>query len=219
MSMKGGGKGGSQVQESSDTKELAKIASEMQADYDTRWKPIRNQLITDVKDAGPERNRALGVANLESKLAFAKAKPIAERNQTLAGARPGSGRFNASMADMAANEGGSTAGNLVDANQAIDDQRIAGLMSLAQMGRGEQGAAIRGLSDVASMSDRQAEIDANQSLQNSQAAQNTLGLAAGLGLGAYNNKMYQQRPEERSGVWAQWPLRAEDLGDFHAELW
>lgn len=178
-------KKGGEVKESPEEIALAEIARDHQDRFNQVWKPIRDKGIADIRDVEPERRRALGIANAESKMAFGRAKPIAERTQIQAGAMPGSGRFNSAMTNMAVNEGTSSGANQIDTNQYIDDSRVAGLMSLAQMGRGEQGAAIRGLSDAADLSSRQAEMDAFGSLQESRALQNVIGMGTGYGLSAY----------------------------------
>lgn len=181
MSMGGGG----EVKETSEERALAQIASDMTKDFDTRWKPIRGKLIADIKDAEPERRQAMGIANAESKTAFGAANPKVEAAQTLSGARPGSGRFALSMGKLARNEGVSSGAAQMDATQATDDARTAGMLSLAQMGRGEQSQAIRGLSDVADMSSRQAYSDAARSLEDAQALQSAAGIGAGIGLSSY----------------------------------
>lgn len=173
-------KGGSKQRETNDEKERARQGLEYQQRYE-KFSPLMDQLIRDVRDTRPEQQRAQGIAATNSALAFGRARTQAQAGLSAAGVRPGSGRYVSAIPGMARDAGTSAGLGQIDTKAAIDNQRVAGLQSLTQIGRGEQAEAITGLSDVADMSSQQAAADAMNSAGNRAAMRGAVGTAAGLG--------------------------------------
>lgn len=173
--------GGGKVKDTADQKERASIGLAQEARWEDKFKPLEDELIANVRNPEPERRMALGDAASATTQQFGALKPKVEAGLTNSGAGLGSGRFNLAVSGMGIDEGTSRGAGAVNTNNAIDDNYYAGLNSLAQMGRGQQADAINGLSDLASMSGRQAANDAALAAGNRAAWQGAAGTAAGIG--------------------------------------
>lgn len=174
-----------EVKESPQQKAFAQIAAERFADYQKRWLPVQRQLTERVRAMGrsgsAERRQAEGKAATDTAVRFGEAKAGLEGALTQSGAAPGSGKFAMATAGLGIDEATSRAGGFMATDAAIDDAYLKGLASIAQLGRGESASAIKGMGDVAAMSGRQAQQDAEMSLADRAGDLQLAGQVAGLG--------------------------------------
>jgi len=180
--------GDNDVRETADEKERARIAGLQEERYTDKFLPLERDLIADIKDSRPERQQALGTAAMENTRAFSAAKPKVEGSLTNAGVGLGSGRFNLAVTGLGEDEGVARGLSMVSAKDAVEDQRTAGLQSMAELGRGQQADAIQGLGEVANMSRRQAASDATISVQNRAAWGEAAGGLAAVAAGQFKEK-------------------------------
>lgn len=178
-------KSAGKIEETPEQKELASIASEQYGIYESDFIPLENKAIDRVQNNEFDRSAALGSANLESSRAFAKAKGQVEAAQTNAGARPGSGRFNLSGANLAVDQGESSGLALGGANLNADNRKLAGLSALVNIGRGKSAEALTGLSGTANLAANQANVDASNAAANRGATLGAIGAGAGLAAASY----------------------------------
>lgn len=177
-----------EVKESSQERAFAEIAAKRFADYRQRWLPLQRQLIESTQAMGRagsnERVEAAGDAAIDTAVQFAQAKGALEGAMTSSGAGTGSGKFKTAVAGMGTDEATSKGLGMAAADQAIDDAYVQGLTQIAAMGRGQSGGAVRGMSDIAQMSGRQAQQDAEFSLADRAGRMQQIGQLAGVGLNA-----------------------------------
>lgn len=175
--------GSDSVEKPPEVKELQRIAVESGADYDKRFGPTFDRFIGDVLDNRVEAQRARDVSTAESASAFGRAIP----QVATATARRG-GNEALALGNLAADMGTSRGLGLVDVDQASGDRRLAEMGGLVDIGRGEKTEAFRGLSSVADIAARQAEIDALTSAANRSGMQDATITAGGLAANIYNKK-------------------------------
>lgn len=187
------------VEETEDERAQAEIGLAYRDEWDRVYRPFEIEFAADTLDTAPERRQGLGVSNAEVSRTFGAVQPQVEGALTMAGARPGSGRFGIAMGDMAANSGTARGIGAVDVNNAVDDQYVQGLSALSAMGRDQQVETARGIMDLSAASGRQAQIDAATSAANIGGIQRAVGSGAGLAAGLYTN------PQGQYGVQTQQP--------------
>lgn len=177
---------------SSDTKEtpqqaamVARATSEM-ADYKARWLPLQKRMAQQVqalgeKDSG-DRLRAKGRAAVESQAKFGQAQGAVEKSLSNSGRGPGSSAFKLGTTGLAADLAASKGAGMSRADAAIDDAYIEGLGALTAIGRGEKAETMRGESQIAAMSGRQAAADAEEAAAARAGNMQLAGTVAGFGL-------------------------------------
>jgi hypothetical protein len=177
-----------EVRETSQQRAFAEIAAKRFADFRQRWLPLQRQLMADVQDMGradsAERREAAGDVAADTAVQFAQAKGALEGALSESGAGAGSGKFKTAVAGMGDDEATSKGLGMAAADSAIDDAYLQGLSQIASMGRGQSGSAVRGMGDVAAMSGRQAQQDAQFSLADRAGRMQQFGQLAGAGLAA-----------------------------------
>ena len=178
----GKGGGSNKVEETEDQREFARIAEEMNQDYETRWGPLLDRYIGDTLDPDAGQT-AMNLSSAETARAFSEVAP----EVATATARRG-GRVEDALGSLAIDEGMSGGLNAVDTRQAVDDTRLANLGAISGVLRGDKSQAVRGLSSVANLSSQQARSDAVVSAQNRLGLQGAALTAAGLGANAYVNR-------------------------------
>jgi hypothetical protein len=182
-------KGGSEVRETEEERQLASIAAEMDALYKRDYAPVEDRIFASMLDVEPERRQGLGIAAAESTRAMQDARQRGERSLTQTGARPGSGRFNTAMGGLATARSVATGLNLADVNQSVSDSRIRALDSITSVGRGQQGRAVGGLASLASQASQQAQNDAVGAANDRALLLQAGATAAGLGYGSLKPKL------------------------------
>lgn len=178
-------KGGNQVQETSQQRELATYAAQQYADYKQRWLPVQQNLAAQIQAMGkPDssvRMRAEGRSSTDTAAKFDQAQGALEK--TLANnVNLGSSRAKLAITGLGEDAAKSRGLGITMADQQVDDAYTEALSSLAATGRGERQAVGNSLTRQASTSAQQAEVDAEMALQNRAGNAKVAGQALGLGL-------------------------------------
>lgn len=183
-------KGGGQVQETAKQRAFADVARARLQDFNTRWAPVLQNFakgVVSANEAGSfQRKRAAGMVTTDNDVAYAKAgeglTDVAAQTGTL-----GSARQKLAITGMGADQAVSTGLGTVAADQAGDNAYVSGLGAATALGRGEKATAVNGLAQSADMSGRQAQADADASLQsaigNTSLASRIIGTGIGLSTG------------------------------------
>lgn len=169
---KGGGGSSTVAQTNPEEQQLAQISDEKWASYKRRYIPIENEWMQQVQDLDSplKHEQAQDMASNELKIQAGSSVP--ETGQALAaGKTPNSDDQSAVAGDLA------TAKNKT--NLGVTDRYLKGLQNIVEIGQGQSGQAIQGLSDVANTS-VQAQIQRNNNtFSQQQGAQSTNGAIAG----------------------------------------
>lgn len=176
--MSGGG-GDNEVKETRAEQQQSRIAIERWNDYQTRFAPLENRLMAEVRTSPGEMDQAQGYANAASEQQFAGARDDLRDNLFAGGLNPSSGGYASRMTGLAADEALSTGMNEAGIGQAMADQEAYGLQGIVDLGRGNSSTAFQQYGESASSANQQAISDARNALQERLAMQNTLGQAAG----------------------------------------
>jgi hypothetical protein len=166
---------------------MVELAKNQVADYNQRFLPLQKNLAEGVAEMGKEgsveRKQAQGMAATETEARFAPAQRKLEAGLAATGGL-NSGRAKMAITGLAEDKAVSTGLGRTQADQRIDDAYTAGLGSIMALGQGQKADAIQGVSNIASMSGRQAANDAESALQsrmgNAQLAGNVIGAGFGL---------------------------------------
>lgn len=169
-----------EIPETAADKEAAKIAAEQWERFQTMgFKDIEDRFIETVQldegDAEVMRGRAAGSVGA----AFDGATAQASEQLRQAGVAPGSGRFAATMNDLATERAASHGLALVDASEAVKTRSAQGIDAAISLGRGQAKEAQLGLEDIASSAAQKATNDAFTSAQRRATNQYALGQVAG----------------------------------------
>lgn len=185
--MSGGGGGSKQdpLQETPAEQEMARIAVERYNDYQTRFAPLENRLMAEVRTTPGEYAQGLGQANAASEQQFANARNQYRDQQFARGVNPASGAFTAGLGGLKRSEALSSGNNMASMGQSLSDQEVYGLAGVTQLGQGQSTNAFQQYGQQASSAQQQAMSDAqialNESLANQQLTGSVLGMgAAGL---------------------------------------
>lgn len=164
---------------------VEKATAEMQ-DYKTRWLPLQKRMAQQIQDLASDdsadRKLAKGRANIESQAKFGQAQEAVEKSLTNSGRGPGSAAFGMGVTGLASDMAASKGAGMASADAAIDDAYVAGLGALTAIGRGEKAEALKGQSQLAAMSGRQAAADAEASAAARAGNMQLAGTVAGFGL-------------------------------------
>ena len=165
---------------------MTQLALAKVQDYKQRWLPLQRNLAQHIKDLAPAnsqaRREAKGIASTSTEMQFEGARDKVESGLArTVGLNSGKGKL--AIAGMGADEAQSTGLGLAGADQHIDDAYVSGLNTIMALGLGQQGAAIRGTADAAALSGRQAQADAQASLEDRMGNAQLVGQFAGMGLG------------------------------------
>lgn len=163
--------------------ELIKQAEGMWETYNESYVPLENQMIERIQGYGSDEYK-----QQQSDKAVSAARMNTPGNVTAgAGMDPSTGGFMAASG-AAQNQSGLAGGmGAMSGQQTAEDQYIGGLMGMAQMGRGQQAAAMQGTGNLASMTAGQqaAELAAKQTVDS--AKWGAAGSLAGLGMTYYGD--------------------------------
>lgn len=186
------GKKADQAKETPQQRAMAELAANQMVDYRKRWLPVQKKLAENIQRAGEadsfERDAAAGRASTETAVRFGEARGGIESALTDAGAGPNSSKFKLATMGLGDDEATSRGLGFVASDQAIDDAYLQGLGALTTIGRGERAGAINGMQQVADMSGRQAQADAQISAQHRMGNAQMAGQVIGFGLaGAMQN--------------------------------
>lgn len=202
---------------------MVQLALNKVADYKKRWLPLQRNLAQHIADMAPKgsqaRREAKGIASTSTEAQFADARTGLESALARTGGL-GSSKAKLAIAGMGEDEATSMALGLTGADQHIDDAYVQGLNSIMALGQGQQGMAVKGAADSAAMSGRQANADANASLENRMGNAQLIGQFAGMGLGLANGSGgvdqlqadFSQTPVGSSGFGSGLAYGNQDLG-------
>lgn len=177
------GKGSGQVKETSAQIALAQHAQSLMQDYEQRWLPVQKNLGAQIEAEGApnswQRSEAKGKASTDSAIQFSQAEGGVEKALANRGVMPGSGRFDAAVTGMGANQAKSTGLNEMISDQRITQAYTEGLGALAAIGQGQSAQVTNGMQQQARDSAMQAQADAQASLMNEEGTAGAVGTALG----------------------------------------
>lgn len=182
-----GAKDSGKVEETASQKAMMQQAASKFQDYQNRWSPVISSAAQHVEalnsPTSPQRMGAQGRASSETRAQFGMKENQVESKLSDTGAAPGSGRFNAAMTGMSADEAKSVGMNENFANQAVDKQYVAGLTDLMQLGQGQSAQAGKNMSGLADLSGKAAAADAAASAAEKAGQMKMIGSVGGAALG------------------------------------
>lgn len=181
--MGGGDKG---IQETVQQRAAVDHAVRLMDDYKKRWLPVQENLAKHIVESGQagsrERTAATGRASTDNAIQFSRAGSAVEKSLANSGAAPGSAKFNLGVTGLGEDQAKSRAAGAMMSDQMIDDAYTKGLSALMATGRGERQQVGNALADQATMSGRQAAMDAEAALQQRAGQAGLVGQFAGFGL-------------------------------------
>lgn len=182
------GKSKDRQQETERERALADVARQQLADFTDRWKPQQQRLARTVVEAGQpgswQRRRGEAMTKADTSVAFAGAREQLNTG-TAASGQTGTAAHKLALTGMDNDQATSSGLAAVAADQAADDTMISGLNAVTALGRGEKATAIDGMATSAAIGARQAQADAERSLNNRTGNARLVGQLAGVGAGLY----------------------------------
>lgn len=176
---------GGNVRETPAQKALAEHASNLMADYKARWAPVQQRMIetTNVMGApdSAQRRAATGRAAADVEARFGVAEQKAQAGLAATSGGIGSSKAKLGLGGLSLDKAAAKGQNVSLSDAAVDNAYLQGLAGIAAMGRGEKAAVSTGLTQQADWSAKQAQQDADLSLQNRMGYASLAGQAAGLG--------------------------------------
>ncbi len=172
----GGGGGGVDIKDSEDQKAMAQIAKEKWQLYQSKFVPQENAWMADVAswNDADKYDQAAGKANAGTNSAYGHAM------QQLLSQGGNTGRINAGINDLALGMANTRNENTNRMQISQQDQYVAGLQNIAQVGLGKETQALSTMSDAANISNAYAQQQAASDASNS----NSWSELAGMGIGA-----------------------------------
>ena len=158
-------------------KELALIGREKFLDFEQRFKPMENQLISEIQGLGTpqEAQRLAGMANVD----------VMRNRPDTHGIDPTSGRARGleldSLTDLTGRDTAARQAAQIGARQ----RYTGGLTNMVTLGRGLEGAALKNLDSSAALATSREIAGSQADAAASQDMQSSLGSVAGLGAGLW----------------------------------
>lgn len=182
-------KSGGSVKETSYQKAEADVANSMWNDYQTNLKQYEDQFIGKVDDLNDESNytKLAGDAATQTTSAFNNTQNKAAADLNSSGVDPTSGKYKATLGDIAKAQTTSQIDTTTKAQNSQQDKYTSGLSDVVAMGSGQQSDALSGYSSLAQESGNKAISDAETAYNNRAGTLTTLGQAAGM-YAKYNTK-------------------------------
>jgi uncharacterized protein YfiM (DUF2279 family) len=180
-----------EVKETPQQRALADVGKAQMADFKQRWLPVQQKFAAGVVAAGApdsfQRRQAAAKAGVDTSVNFGK---MTEKLDSRAAATGGFGSsaHKLGITGMAEDEATSMGLSTVAADQSVDDQYVAGLGAVNALGRGEKATAMSGMAGSAALSARQAQADAQASLENRSGNMQFAGTVIGAGAGLWSGK-------------------------------
>lgn len=177
----GGGKSDNTIKDTPEQRHAAQVAAEKWNFAQNNLAPLEDQYMANVEDMDSEGRMSYirGRTNQSSMGGLSQGLQQVGQQLGQAGINPNSGRWQGTQADLAeqsAQQGGETMGRAQFQQRA---EKIKGMQNIVAMGAGEATQAQAGLSDIASVSARDARNDATNSFNRRSANLQLLGAAAG----------------------------------------
>lgn len=166
---------------------MVQLALNKVQDYKKRWLPLQRNLAQHIaelaKPGSAARAAAKGVASTSTEAQFSQARTGLESKLAQTGGL-GSGKAKLAIAGMGEDEASAMGAGLAGADQQVDEAYVQGLSTIMALGQGQQAGAIKGLTTQAALSGRQAQADAQASLEDRLGNVQLAGTLAGVGLGS-----------------------------------
>jgi len=192
-----GKSGGGEVKETSYQKAQADIAASQWNMYQNDLKQYEDLFMDKVDNLNDESNydKVAGDAAAQTTSAFSDTQQALADNMAASGIDPTSGKYQATMDDVARAQVDSQVDTTSRAQNAQADKFTAGLSDVAAIGQGEKADALEGYSTLARASGDKAISDAESEFNSKQATLNTIGSVAG----AYGAYKMNQTPKVDPG--------------------
>lgn len=180
-----GGSGGNAVEETAAEKAMAEVISKEWTRFKDVHQPLLNSLSADIQKIGEgEKNLVMGKVNAGITKAYT---PAMEASLTPApGVDPSSGRAVMGLNSLENSKAEALSKSEIQGETGVDTAKLQGLQSMVQMGRGQAGTAMAGMSDIAGNAVNSAITDARISQQNRNDTFETGAALAGAGLAVAN---------------------------------
>lgn len=164
--------------------ELARINTEAMDRYRTKYYPQEKAFVQDVRQSLPETTqRALNVGNVATQQAFAREAPTVDRNLSVSGVDPSSGRGLSTLSGIQQDKALSGAQNAAQGTQAARTAYYTNLSNLVAKGKGQEAQALQTGSNAADAATRQSIMDARAAAAARSGLKGLAGTAAGIGAG------------------------------------
>ncbi|UXD25303.1 hypothetical protein FORC065_2499 [Yersinia enterocolitica] len=185
-----GGRGSTEIKETSHELAAAEIAQKQWALYLDEFKPMENLFISKVDTLNqPEKYaKTAGTVNLGYQQAFGSGRQQTASALAAGGVDPGSGRFRETLGDVQRDQLTGQIDTTQRAQTSQQDKYVAGLQDVVAMGAGQKADALSGYSHIANHSLSKATFDAQKSLSNRQAVGQLVGVAGGVAARTYGLK-------------------------------
>ena len=173
--MSGGG-GDNEVKETSQEKELARIATEQWARYEETFKPLENEWINDItSDSTNDKATVRGDVAGQIGSQYDAAQQGADSENLEMGINVSSGAFKDSHS-----RGEDIGKSLTRANTAVDASKTGQLMGAINVGRGQAADAQASMTDIAEGSVRDTIGDSKLEVQSRQDTGSAISTTAGM---------------------------------------
>jgi hypothetical protein len=184
-----GGDPDTDIKDTADQKELAKIAIEKFARYKEVFQPVENAYMHEVSNLNSESKQqdaqSMAVANTET--AFADVMKDEVQAITGRGTNINSGAINQAINDGSTNKAVARSENVNMTGQALQDQHVKGLQGVVAMGNGQSSEAIQGMGEIANYSADAARDDAVNDYNKTSARNESIGAIGGMAYSAHKN--------------------------------
>lgn len=178
----GGGGGSTDIDETPQERELARVMTEQYGFAQEQVIPMIEDYKTRSKASSADYDRAEGAAGGAAGSAFDEARTNVETSNRNRGAAPTSGSALTTAADLSAREGTSRAGRGVDAVNETTQREYTGLQNVVAMGSGKPAQAQRGFTAMAGNAVQDAVTDAREAQYQNEARASNVGTAVGMGV-------------------------------------
>ena len=180
-------KGSTEVKETSEEKEIAKISREQWNEYQTRFRPFEDEWIKNTEMDAGDHAKMTGQVNTAVGSEFDKEQAVGEKQMFKAGMDPSSGVYKAMVSGVNVDRGAATGKSKSISSQAVDDQTYQGLQQAISLGRGQAVTAGRDMTSLAYDATGKAISDTINKNDTTQAWVSSGMSAAGMGLAGWNN--------------------------------
>lgn len=207
-----GGGGAGTVEETSAEIATAEIAMDHFKRGDVIFEPVREYFHDNMRTTDADKDYASGRVAADVNKAFDNQSKITDVTNFARGNAPGSGAHVINNGKTSVAQGKGLSVGLSDVDTQVDQLEREGSLAYTDMGRGEATDALRGLSQVAHNSSREAISDAYTDAAEDNAVVNAIGSGAGLYL-ANRNRGNQVNTDYDI------PMRSVDFSDSGTHYW
>lgn len=176
-----GGGGSNEIPETEAEKTQAEIAMSRWNDYQRMFKPYEDKFFSEVDriNSAEQLNRAESLAVTPIAAEFAKrGRQVRDANYK-GGVNPNSGKAVSDIAGLASQQMKASVNAASQATSSQQDRYVSGLQNIVLMGQGQAGTAMQGMTDIASMAQRNAANEAEKDFNRRQNVQQGAGALLG----------------------------------------